>query len=140
MDYNQIFSIGTLCSLGKSIFGSTFSFLWSIITFIGFWYSLLILMMVVVWIIVEILTRNTHAYNSENGFTSLFNSFLGASMYFWLQALLYVILEKFFTEMVYCFKWPYLLHILVFLFTGFLLHIIGIWPYWKVFGEKLRVR
>lgn len=83
--------------------------------------------------------QGTHSYNSENGFTPTFNSFIGASTYFWLQTIIYFLLKTFFSEAVYCMKWPYGLHIAVFLSTGFILHVTGVWPYWKLFGRKVRL-
>src|ERR1019366_8502848 len=98
MNLNHIISTsGTLCSLGQSIFGSTYSILCTIITYLGFWKCLLIIVAIILWITWEFYTMNTHPYNSENGFTPTFNSFIGASTYFWLQTLVYFILEKFFT-------------------------------------------
>lgn len=135
-----ISSLGNLCSVGSSLFGSTFSLLWSIITFIGFWKSSLVLLLVIIWIVWELNTIGTHRYNSENGLTRVFNSFIGASAYFWLQSFIYFFLEILFSEGIYCFKWPYVLHALVFLLTGLLLNILGVWKYWKLFGEKVRIR
>lgn len=141
MDFNQIFLTGgMLCSIGKSIFGSTYSFLWSAITYLGFFKCFLIIIVIILWIIWEIGTRYKHSYNSENGFTPIFNSFVGASIYFWSQEFIYISLEKFFTEAVYCFKWPYILHVSIFIFTGLLLNITGFWRYWKFFGHKIRIR
>ena len=141
MDFYHIISTsGTLCSLGKSIFGSTYSFLWSIGTFLGFWKCAFIILLLILWIIWEIFNRNTHSYNSENGFTPEFNVFIGVSTYFWFQTAIYFILDKIFTEVVYCFKTPYFIHIGVFLFTGFFLHMTGVWPYWKIFGKKVRIK
>ena len=131
---------GSLCSLGQSIFGSTYSFLWSIVTFIGFWKCFLIIVLVILWIVLEIFTKNSHYYNSENGFTSTFNKFIGASTYFWLQTIVYLILENIFSSLIYCLKWPYVLHIYIFILTGFILHVTGVWPYWKILGRKVRIR
>lgn len=133
-------TISPLCSLGQSFFGSGYSLLWSAILWLGFWKRLLIIIGIVVWIFFEIGSKGTHKYNSENGFTPMFNSFIGASGYFWFQTIIYFGLKLIFTEAVYCFKWPYFLHSIVFLSNGFILHMIGIWPYWKVFGEKIRLR
>jgi len=140
MDFNLIFPIGDLCSLGKSIFGSTFSLLWTIITFVGFWYSVLLLLVIAIWVIFEVLNRNTHSYNSENGFTPLFNSFVGATVYFGLQALIYIILQKLLTEAVYCLKWPYALHFITFTLTGLILCWIGFWRYWRPLGVGYKIR
>ena len=140
MVLNQLISTGgMLCSI-SSIFDSFYSIVWSAITFLGFWKCLLIIVALIIWILWEIFSKGTHSYNSENGFTPAFNRFIGASTYFWFQTFIYFILEKFFSEAVYCFKWPYALHIFVFLFTGFFLHIIGVWPYWKFFEKKIRLR
>lgn len=141
MSFDQVISsTGLLCSIGKSVFGSTYSFLWSAILLIGFWKCLLVLVAIILWILWELVTRHTHSYNSENGLTPVFNSFIGASTYFWLQTFIYFVLEKLFTEAIYCMKWPYVLHVSVFILTGFALHMSGIWPYWKLFGVKMRIK
>lgn len=141
MDVSQsIATLSPLCSLGQSFFGSGYSLLWSAILWLGFWKGLLIIIGIVIWIIYEIGSNGIHKYNSENGFTPIFNSFIGASGYFWFQTIIYFGLKLVFTEAVYCFKWPYFLHSIVFLSNGFILHMVGIWPYWKVFGEKIRLR
>jgi hypothetical protein len=140
VDLTQTISnTGALCSLGQSVFGSTYSFLWSVITFFGLWKCLLIIVGLAFWIAWEVSTKGTHSYNSENGFTPEFNRFIGASTYFGLQTIVYFVLEKFFSEAIYCLKWPYALHVLVFFLTGFILHVTGVWPYWKIFGGKVRL-
>jgi len=136
----NISSISSLCSLGQSFFGSGYSLLWSVILWLGFWKGLLIVIGIIFWTISEIVSKGTHKYNSENGLTPAFNSFIGASGYFWFQTIIYFGLKLIFTDAVYCFKWPYFLHSIVFLLNGFILHMIGIWPYWKVFGVKIRIR
>lgn len=136
---NIISSGGALCSLGQSLFGSIYAILWSIVTYLGFWKCLLIFLSIIIWVAWEIIKKGTHSYNSENGLTPTFNTFIGASTYFWLQTLIYFIFQKFFSEAIYCLKWPYILHIFIFLVTGFALHITGIWSYWKIFGKKIRL-
>lgn len=141
MDIHEITSVlPTLCELGQSLFGSTYSFLWSIVIQFGLWKDILVVIFVIAWIAWEIGTKNKHKRNSENGFTASFNRFIGASGYFWFQALIYFGLKLIFTDAIYCFKWPYALHSIIFLLNGFILHIIGFWPYWKVFGKKIRIK
>lgn len=133
-------SISNTCSLISSLFGSVYSIIWSVITTLGFWKCLLIVILLVIWLIWEIITKGTHPYKTENGLTPVFNSFIGATTYFWLQMAINLILETFFTKAVYCLKWPYALHITTFFLTGFLLNITGVWSYWKIFGKKIRIR
>ncbi len=133
-------SIGNACSIASSFFGSFYSFLWSMVTQLGFWKCLLILLGLIFWVCWEIFSKGTHKYNSENGLTPGFNRFIGATTYFWIQAVINLVLEYFFTSAVYCFKWPYGLHLGTFLLTGLFLHLIGIWSYWRLFGMKIRLR
>jgi hypothetical protein len=102
------------------------------ISFLWPWYWFLIVAILGTWITVEVSTRhgNFH-YNSENGFSPLFNRFVGSGTYLGLQTLLYLILKIFFGESVYCLYWPYAFHVIVFASSGLLLHLVGFWPYLK---------
>ena len=82
-------------------------------------YSSLILLSLLAWVAFEIVTRNGGAhYNSDNGFSPLFNFFVGSSLYFGLQELLGIGLVKIFGDAIYCIEWPYALHALIFVATG----------------------
>jgi len=138
MDVSQL---GLFCSLGKTVFGSGYSIFWSILTFLGFWKSLGVLFLLILWVIFELITKNGGVhYNSDNGFSPAFNIFVGASTYFWLQTFLYSILEKLFGQMIYCVSWPYILHVLVFTLTGLFLCLIGFWNYWRPLGIGFKIR
>lgn len=141
MDITQAIStISSLCVSGRSIFGSGYSLLWSAMLWLGFWRRLLLIITIIAWVVYEIFSKGTHKRKTENGFTPMFNRFIGASGYFCFQTIIYFGLKLIFTDAIYCFKWPYALHSIVFLLNGFILHMIGIWPYWRVFGEKIRIR
>jgi hypothetical protein len=113
------------------------AFLWKIIVFLWPWYWFVIVVILIVWVIWEIQTRNgTAHYNSRNGFSPTFNRFVGSGSYFGIQALLYLLFNKLFGEMVYCYIWPFPVHAVVFISTGLMLHISGFWPYLKEPGSR----
>lgn len=134
--------LADVCSLLIiSMAQSTPAYWWMIITNLWSAYWILIVLILVVWIIFEIKTRNgTAHYNSENGFSPTLNRFVGGGTYFGLQAFLFFILKTIFGEGVYCFPLPYIFHLAVFLSTGLLLHFSGFWPYLKEPGKRRRNR
>ncbi len=131
-------SIGDTCSmLLIPLSSSVSSFVWQIIYFLWSWNGLWILVGLVIWTVVELFTRNgKFHYNSENGFSPAFNIFVGSGLYWGMQSLLLVLLEKLFGESVYCFVWPYPVHLIIFASTGILLHVTGFWPYLKEPGVE----
>lgn len=133
-----MFSIGDTCSMFfMPLSSSVSSFVWQIIYFLWSKDGFLILVCLIIWIIVELFTRNGKLhFNSKNGFSPAFNIFVGSGLYWGIQSLLLVLLEKVFGESVYCFIWPYPVHLIIFASTGLLLHVTGFWPYLKEPGTK----
>ncbi len=131
-------SIGDTCSiLFIPLASSASSFVWQIIYFLWSWNGLWILIGLVGWVVFELATRNgKFHYNSENGFSPAFNIFVGSGLYWGIQSLLLILLEKLFGQSVYCFVWPYPVHLIIFASTGILLHVTGFWPYLKEPGAK----
>ena len=127
---NSPFSIGEMCAVVFAQSSNTiYATAWKLIVALWPWYWLLIMLSLGGWIAYEIITRNgTAHYNSDNGFSPVFNSFVGSGMYAVLQALLFFVLTLLFGVGVYCFVWPFAIHVLIFLSTGRLLHAIGFWP------------
>ena len=128
---NNVFSFGNICSLiSASRASSISSFFWQIIDFLWPWNWIWISLLLFTWVIWEIITRHGSAhYNSENGFSPVFNRFIGSGVYFSLQALVYLFFRLAFGDVIYCAPWPYAVHIIIFLLTGTLLHLSGFWPY-----------
>ena len=125
----QAILCGTLSPAVKSVAGS----FWSLVVFLWPWHWLWILIGLVAWTIFEIITRNgSWHYNSKNGFSPAYNVLVGSGTYLLLQTLVYFILQGAFGDGVYCQPWAYLVHILVFIFTGGLLNLTGFWVYWKL--------
>ncbi len=94
---------------------STAAWIWFAIKSLWPWYWLLIVVLLIAWIIFEIATRHGGAhYNSQNGFSPLFNSFVGSGTYALLQYLTYLALKKPFGPGVYCHPWSYLIHLTIF--------------------------
>lgn len=115
--------------------------MWTGITTLGFWWSLLIVIGLIGWVAFEIATRNGNAhYNSDNGFSPLFNIFVGSALNFAIQEGLGLALTKMFGDAIYCVEWPYILHFAVFVATGLLLRFSGFWVYLRILGEKPRKR
>lgn len=114
--------------------------IWFIIQFLWPWYWFLIILLITIWTIFEIITRHGNAhFNSDNGFSPLFNSFVGSGTYILLQYLTYLVLESVSGPGVYCRPWSYIIHFVVFLLTGGLLFILGFWVYWRLpNGRKIR--
>ena len=91
------------------------------------------------WIIIEVVTKHGGArYKSENGFSPLFNSFVGGGFYALLQYVTHLILNKFFGPAIYCQPWAYLIHTIIFITTGYLLWKMGFWVYWRLPGSRRR--
>jgi len=133
-----MFSLGDTCQIISIPFASSLaSFVWQAIIFLWSWEGIWILAGVIVWVVVELITRNgTLHYNSKNGFSPPFNIFVGSGLYWGIQSLLLIILEAIFGNSVYCFVWPYPVHAIIFALTGVLLHATGFWPYLKEPGAK----
>lgn len=140
--------IGEMCSKISNLPGTIISGVWSFIgsAFLKYWY--IIIPGLIIWVTMELLTRNEHTYNSENGFTPAFNSFVGGGVFLLFQYFIYLILELIFGKTIYCISlWMNSFYLIPFLSTGLFLHGIGFWPYWKIpfvnakidlFGRGLR--
>jgi hypothetical protein len=137
-----MFSLSNVCSaISIPLSSSASSFIWGVIHFLWSWYGIWIFVILSVWTIVELFTRNGQFhYNSENGFSPTFNIFVGSGLYWGIQSLLLILLEKLFGESVYCLIWPYPVHIVIFLLTGLILHVTGFWPYLKEPGMRRSYR
>ncbi len=128
---NQVF--GQVCSIVNEIPHTLISGVWFWISYIFSNYWFVVVPSIVLWIVIEILTRHNHHYNSANGFTPAFNSFIGGGVFYILQVLINFPLEYFFGKEIYCANiWVPSFHLLPFLATGLLLHGIGFWPYLKL--------
>lgn len=126
-------SLGDVCSLITSLPGTFISGVWFLVSsfFSNYWY--IIIPVIVVWVVAEIITRNTHRFNSDNGFTPFFNSFVGGGVFFAFEFLIHFVLNSFFTSIVNC--GSLLLnsfYLIPFIATGLFLHGIGFWPYIKL--------
>jgi len=121
-----------ICMKSGDIPGTILSGIWYFITssFSKYWY--IIIPVIIIWIIWEILSRDNHDYNSKNGFTPMFNSFVGAGVFCLFQYLTYLILVLFWGKGVYC-AVPMVsgFHIIPFFLTGIFLNLIGFWKYLK---------
>lgn len=135
-------SFPELCSLliqptTKSIAAN----LWLIAGALWSWQGLFVICAFGAWIVIELITKNgTFHYNSENGFSPLFNSVIGSGTYLGLQTLLFVVLRFLFGDGVYCVPVPYVIHVAIFFSTGWLLNVIGFWKYQKEPGSRGRKR
>lgn len=129
MDTNLIFkTCHDLFSIPKTIMSSTWY------TIQGLWPFLpwLILLVIGIWILFEIKTRNGNwHWNAKNGFSKYFNSFVGSGTYALLQAISYFILTFIFGNGIYCFGWPLILHYIVYRLTSKILNATGFWLYEK---------
>ncbi|PLX27896.1 hypothetical protein C0583_01505 [Candidatus Parcubacteria bacterium] len=105
------------------------SFVWQVIFYIWPWKWILIMLLILMWAAWEIATRNSKVhYNSKNGFSPSFNRFVGSGAYLSFQTILFVSFEKLFSIKFYCLRWPYIMHLFVFITTGLFLYIVGFWP------------
>jgi hypothetical protein len=134
-------SINGVCSLIGSIPYTVAGYVWTAIAILGPWWSVLSVSILVGWIAFEIATKNGNVhYNSDNGFSPLFNFFVGSSLNFALQELLGLILARIFGDVIYCAEWPYVVHTAVFVATGLFLRFSGFWVYLRILGERPRKR
>ena len=103
---------------------------WFLIT--NFWSQnwIWITIILILWVIFEIFTRNGRGhYNSKNGFSPLFNRFIGSGVYLIFQAVMVYLLVTLFGRGVYCTPWPYIVHPIIFILTRFFLLAIKFWVY-----------
>lgn len=126
-------SVASACSLINDIPGTLISGVWFWISwgFSNYWYY--IVPAIVLWVVVEIFTRNTHSFNSDNGFTPVFNSFIGGGVFYAFSALIHLVLGFFAGNGVECgLIWINSFYLIPFISTGLLLHGIGFWPYMMI--------
>jgi hypothetical protein len=126
-------ALAPLCSAINDIPGTAISTVWFLISyaFSNYWYF--IIPAIVIWIVAEVLTRNSHSFNSNNGFTPIFNSFIGGGVFYIFGALIHFILSFFVGKGVDCgLIWINLFYLVPFFTTGLFLHGIGFWPYMKI--------
>ena len=139
MDITQ--SLGRACSIISDIPRTFVSGVWTAISYVFSTYWYLVIPVLIIWVAIEIVTRNNHGYNSENGFTPAFNSFVGGGVFYVSQALIYLILKFFFGEGIYCASlWVSSFHLIPFVSTGLFLHGIGFWPYLKIPFTNVKIR
>jgi len=136
LDFSSMF--GQACSAASDMLVSSLAdAMWTGIRYLWPWYGFLIMLVLCTWILWEIHTRfSSISFRSKNGFTPLFNSFVGAVTYWGLQGLVFLFLTYFLGNYVYCLKWPIALHLLVYWSSSRLLNYIGFWVYQKEPGKK----
>lgn len=104
--------------------------IWFFITNLWSQYWIGITTGLLLWVIFEIFTRNGRChYNSQNGFSPLFNRFVGSGTYLLFQTGTIYLLVTFFSSGIYCTPWPYVIHLIIFMLTGFFLRVIKFWVY-----------
>ena len=135
-----MFLIGDMCQvLAIPVASSLSSCIWQAILFLWPWNWLLIVLALFVCVIWEIATRNgTEHYNSKNGFSPGFNSFVGSGLYWGIQAILLLLFEKILGESVYCTALPYIVHVSILILVYLFLHWIGFWPEFRLFRSGRR--
>ena len=130
---NMTEPLGQICSLINEIPHTFISAVWTFVahSFSLYWY--VIVPFLIMWVVFEVITRGGHSYNSDNGFTPIFNSFVGELVFYITAALIDLILEFFFGKGVNCsFLWVRTFYLVPFISTGLMLHGIGFWPYLKI--------
>ena len=129
---------GEICqALAIPTASSISSFVWQVIFYLWPWKWIWAVLILGIWVIREIITRNgTSHYNSKNGFSPAFNSFVGSGTFLGFQTILLLGFEKIFGESVYCMTWPYIIHFVVFASTGLFLYAIGFWPELRIFNNR----
>jgi hypothetical protein len=130
---NPIEPLGQVCSLINEIPHTFVSAVWTFVAlgFSSYWF--VIIPILVLWVVFEIFTRGGHSYNSDNGFTPIFNSFVGGLVFYVTMALIDLVFEFFLGKSVNCsLLWIRSFYLVPFVSTGLLLHGIGFWPYLKI--------
>ncbi len=122
--------IGEVCSLVSSIPNTTISWIWFWISYLltSYWYY--IVPTIILWTVYQIFTRWAHHYNSDNGFTPAFNSFVGGGVFFVFEFIINWLLMFILGSIASCgLLWTNLFYLIPFVATGMFLHGIGFWPY-----------
>ncbi|HUO50563.1 MAG TPA: hypothetical protein VMU25_03335 [Candidatus Paceibacterota bacterium] len=106
---------------------------WMIVTTLWAAYWPYILVVMTVWVVIELVTRNGGLhYNSENGFSPTFNRVVGSGVLILFQAGIYALIRWLFGDDSYLHIWPYPVHIAGFFLTGLFLNLTGFWVYWRL--------
>ena len=109
------------------------AFFWTLVTTLWSSYWVYISIFLILWILWELITRNGgFHYNSENGFSPTFNRVVGSGVFLLFQGGVYFAISTLFGNEVYARVWPYPVHVVIFLLTGFFLNLVGFWKYWKL--------
>ncbi len=126
-------ALSPLCSVISDIPGTLISGVWFWIAYGFSYYWYFIIPAIVIWVAVEIFTRHSRSFNSDNGFTPMFNSFVGGGVFCILSAFLHFILDLFAGKGIECVLLLInSLYLIPFIATGILLNAIGFWHYWRV--------
>ena len=125
--------LGAVCSLINDIPGTFISSVWFWISygFSNYWY--VIIPALVLWVIFEIVTRNTHSFNSDNGFTPTFNSFVGGGVFLGFESLIHFVLNLLVGNSAECgLIWINSFYLIPFVSTSLFLNAIGFWSYMRI--------
>lgn len=131
MDISQ--SFGGVCSLINDIPGTLISGVWFWISygFSHYWY--VIVPALILWVGIEIVSRNNHSFNSDNGFTPMFNSFVGGGVFLGFESLIHFVANLFLGSTAECgFLWVNTFYLIPFIATGLFLNAIGFWHYMRI--------
>jgi hypothetical protein len=130
--------LGEICTaISISMASSLNSFVWQIITYLWPWNWMWIVLFISGWIIWEIKTRYGAAhYNSKNGFSPVFNAFVGSGIYAGFQLIFVLFMTNVVGGLAYCNIWPFGVHIVLYKLSGWFLNIIGFWVYRKEPGRE----
>lgn len=132
--------LGPICSAIGDIPHTAVSSVWLGIEYLftNYWY--IIVPVIIIWTIIEIVSKGGHSFNSDNGFTPVFNSFVGGGVFLLTEKLIYFILEHISGPSIYCGSLlSSSFYLLPFLTTGLFLNMIGFWVYWKIPFVKAKI-
>lgn len=130
---DTIGNLDKVCALFADIPHTTISAVWMWIHygFSAYWY--VVVPSLVLWVLFEIFRWSNHSYNSDNGFTPAFNSFVGGGVFLLMETLIDWLLHLFLGSGVSCgLIWIRSFYLIPFIATGLLLHSIGFWPYLRL--------
>ncbi len=104
-----------------------------------YWY--IVFPVIICWILVEVITRNNHDYNSDNGFTSAFNSFIGGAVFYLSEEAIQFIFKLILGDTASCITlFTSSFYLLPFITTGLFLHLVRFWPYWRLPFTRKKIR
>lgn len=119
-----------ICLKSGNIPGTFLSSVWFYIklSFSEYWY--ITTPAVIIWLFWELTQRNNHNYNSKNGFTPLFNSFVGAGFFCLFQYLTYLFISLFWGKEIICtLQILSILYVIPFILTKIFLLSVRFWKY-----------